>query len=469
MEIEDDQNIVLKRALKDLRKRIKKYKASDSDFQQLNEYTQKYKEHLEDLIEEQTKEFFDSKKLLLNNKNKYQKLFESSPESIAILDNDGRIIDCNENTSKIIGMEKNKIIGKSFSKLGLINKKDFEKYIKIISTLSKDEELKPIEINVLNYNDEEMWFEVFPSPIIMDDEIIGIQIITRDITDRKNSERELKESEEQYRLLVENSSDIVWIMNMVLQTTYSSPAVERILGYTPDEMMTKSLFDILTPDSIKAAEDVLKKELKNERKKNCDPNRVGTLEIQMKHKNGSIVWVEANMRFLRNEKGNPIGILGISRDITNRKEVELKQKVSEEKYQKMIENMADVIVEIDMDGNFIFVGPQALNTFGFKPKELLGKKAVKFIHPDDQKMVINKLTKTISNNKNTLLKYRMLHKKGHFIPVSVNGKFVQENGNSRIIGVIRHSNHVSKCSHNKSNSIKTRTPRPRKKNRTIVS
>jgi PAS domain S-box-containing protein len=437
MEDEDNSNSVLKRALKDLRKRIKKYGSSDSEFLQPSEYVIKYKEHLEELIEEQSNELYNFKEILLKGNDKYQRVFEASPESIIILDTDGRIIDCNENTSKIIGLDKEKIIGKSFSKLGLIEKKDLKKYIKIFSALSEDNELKPLEINVISSNNQEQWFEVFPSPIAIDDKVVGIQIITRDITARKKSEEELKNSEKQYRLLVENNSDIVWIMNMVLQTTYSSPAVEQILGYTPDEIMKKSLFEILTPDSMETAEEVLKKELIKERKKNSNPNRSGTMEIQAKHKNGSIVWLEARMSFIRNAKGNPIGIIGTSRDITARKEIEFKHKESEIRYQTLIENITEVIVEIDLDGNLIFVSPQVFDTIGFEPDEIMGKNAFEFIHPDDYDLFTHTLRKMVSENKRISVEYKILHKKGHYVPVSTYGKLVEDNGKIRIIGVVR--------------------------------
>ena len=437
MEDEDKRKTMLKKAINDLRKRIKKYETTSDEFDQPGEYIIKYKEHLEDLVREQSKHHKLAKKIIRDSDDKYYKLFEVAPESIAILDIDGKIIDCNEQTLKLAGIDKKKIIGKSFSNLGIIEKKELDKYIKIFTSLSNGNELKPIEIPLKDTDGNDQWLEVFPSPIKNGKKVFGIQIITRDITSRKKSEEALKESERRYRLLIDNITDNVWIMNMILQTTYSSPAVEQILGYSPEEILTKSVADILTPESLKIAENALKEELKNERKKGVDPNRTRTLELQMKHKSGKIIWTELKMTFLRNSKGNPIGILGVTRDITKRKAIELKHEQSEKKYQRLIENIMDVVVELDMDGNFIFVSPQIYVTFGFTADEVLKRNAFEFIHPDDIEVVAIALLQALTENERISIEFRTLHKDGHYVPVSAYGKVIKDDGETKLIGVIR--------------------------------
>lgn len=437
MEDEDKRKSMLKKAIDDIRKRIRKYKTTSDEYDQPGEYILRYKEHLEELVREQSKHNKMAKEILRDDDDKYYKLFEVAPESIAILDTDGKIVDCNEKTLKLMGIDKKKIIGKSFSKLGIIEKKDLEKYIKIFTHLSNSNELKPIEIPIKGTDGKEQWLEVFPSPIKNGKKVYGIQIITRDITSRKKSEKALKESEEKYRLIIDNISDNVWITNMILQTTYSSPAVEQILGYSPKEIMNKSITDILTPESLEIAENVLKEVLKNEGKKGVDPNRTYTLELQVKHKSGTIIWTEMKMTFLRNSKGNPIGILGVTRDITKRKHVELKHIQSELKYQRLIENIMDVVVELDLDGNFIFVSPQIYETFGFTADEVLKRNAFEFIHPDDVEVVAMTLLQALTEKKRISVEFRTLHKDGHYVPVSAYGKVIKDDGETKLIGIIR--------------------------------
>jgi PAS domain S-box-containing protein len=402
MEDEDKRWSMLKKAINDLRKRLKKYETTTDEYDQPGEYILKYKEHLEDLIREQSKYHTQTKEIIRFSDDKYYKLFEVAPESIVILDIDGEIIDCNEQTLRLVGIDKKKIIGKSFSNLGIINKKELDKYIEIFTSLSNINELNPIEIPIKGADGNEQWLEVFPSPIKNGKKVYGIQIITRDITSRKKSEKALKESERKYKLIIDNISDNVWITNMILQTTYSSPAVKQILGYSPKEIKSKSITDILLPKSLIIVANALKEELKNEGKKGVDPNRTHILELQMKHKSGTIIWAELKMTFLRNSKGNPIGILGVTRDITKRKQVELKHKQSEIKYQRLIENIMGVVVELDSEGNFIFVSPQIYETFGFTSDEVIKKNAFEFIHPDDLEIVAMTLLQALTENKDIM-------------------------------------------------------------------
>ena len=141
-------------------------------------------------------------------------------------------------------------------------------------------------------------------------------------TERKAEDLALKESEERYRLLAENVSDVIWIRDMNLRFTYISPSVEKLTGYTVEEARNLPLEETYTPDSIEKAKRALAEEVSLEGKNGADPNRVHTLEIEGYCKDGSKKWTEASMRFLRDDSGHLVGILGVSRDITRRKQAE---------------------------------------------------------------------------------------------------------------------------------------------------
>jgi PAS domain S-box-containing protein len=139
--------------------------------------------------------------------------------------------------------------------------------------------------------------------------------------ERKN--RELRESEERYRLLAENVADVIWTMDIKsLRTTYVSSSVTGFRGYSVEEVMAQTLEEILTPSSLDLAMKTLEEEMAMEGVEQKDPFRTQTLELESKCKDGSTVWTEAKMTFLRGADGRPVEILGVSRDITRRKEVE---------------------------------------------------------------------------------------------------------------------------------------------------
>jgi PAS domain S-box-containing protein len=114
---------------------------------------------------------------------------------------------------------------------------------------------------------------------------------------------------------------------------YVSPSVLRVRGFTPDEAVKMSLEETLSPKSFEMALKVMAEELEREGKEGVDPNRSRTLELQQVCKDGSFVWAEATMTFIRNEEGRAVGVLGATRDINERKRAEEERRKLEERLQ----------------------------------------------------------------------------------------------------------------------------------------
>jgi len=153
-------------------------------------------------------------------------------------------------------------------------------------------------------------------------EYAGVQITGRDVTAHKEMEEALRQSEERYRLIAENTSDLIWIMDLSLRYTYMSPSITHMRGYTVDEIMGVTAAETMTPASLEVARKVLTEELAIERQADRDMSRSRKLELEMYCKDGSTIWTEMNMKFLRDADGNPIGIQGVTRDISERKKME---------------------------------------------------------------------------------------------------------------------------------------------------
>ncbi|MBN2891433.1 MAG: PAS domain S-box protein [Bacteroidales bacterium] len=197
-----------------------------------------------------------------------------------------------------------------------------------------------------------------------------------DVTERKKAEKCLLESEEKYRLLADNASDIIWIIDAEsLKFKYISPVVERIYGYKPDEVYDLQMDKIFDDKSYK----ILIKGLKIRFRKiyNGDEKyRIRTDELVSFHKNGEIIFVELVSKIVQN--GQKFELYGISRDITERKKAEFNLKESEEKFRTFVNNSVDGICIINENHKLSFVNKAFENLTGYSRKELLGLTFIDF-------------------------------------------------------------------------------------------
>ena len=137
-------------------------------------------------------------------------------------------------------------------------------------------------------------------------------------------ENALRDSEERFRLLAENVVDIIWVLDPNnLRFIYASPSTTAILGYSPDEIKELTLDQILTPESSELSNRYLAVELP---KSQSDPSRTSCAELQIYHKNGSTLWVETTARVLYVNLLSSYAIIGVTRDITERKSSEEERK-----------------------------------------------------------------------------------------------------------------------------------------------
>jgi PAS domain S-box-containing protein len=144
---------------------------------------------------------------------------------------------------------------------------------------------------------------------------------------RDTAEAALRDSEERYRLIAENTADTIAISDLQLEPIYISPAVSRLRGFTVEEAMAQSPHEVLTPESLRKVKDVLDEQMELEMSGKADASRTVLLELEEYCKDGSIKWVELAASFIRDKNLKITGILTVTRDISKRKlaEEELRQ------------------------------------------------------------------------------------------------------------------------------------------------
>ena len=260
-----------------------------------------------------------AEKALKEAEDLYRSLFEDSRDAIYITSGDGTFIEGNNSALRLFGYDR-----ESWKRLRLRDLFDetnvWKSWQKQIEKLGG---LKNYEAR-LRTRGGRFLDCLLTSSVRTDREgrRIGYHGIIRDITESKASERSLKESEARYRLLAENVTDVIWMMDLDLRFTYITPSVNNIIGYRPDQILGLSLDALLSESSYSDAMDLYTAELEVERQKDRNTDRSRTIEVVLMHRDGTVVWVEATLNFVRDASGHPVGILGVAHNITKRKRLE---------------------------------------------------------------------------------------------------------------------------------------------------
>lgn len=213
----------------------------------------------------------------------------------------------------------------------------------------------------------------------------GFRGIGRDVTERLQTQQSLRESEKRYRLLTENLTDVIWVLDMQLKHVYVSPSVENLRGFTPEEAMKQSMEEILTPDSHRKALDILTRELSLETGgQRHQRGWTQNLEVEMLRKDGSTIWTEVKISLLFDELNRPQEILGITRDISDRKKAEEALKKSEEYYRAIFEHTATANMILAEDMTVLSVNANFEKTMGYSKQEIENKMPwTKFVVDED--------------------------------------------------------------------------------------
>jgi PAS domain S-box-containing protein len=310
---------------------------------------------------------------LRNEEHLFRTLAEQSSDIIVLVSRKGIINYENPAIEKALGYKVEERIGSNL--FDLIHPDDLKLLTGKSLVLAKDKNASTLHAELRLRHRDGSWrtFEVTANNIVHDKLIEGGLVNLRDITERKRAQEALEKSEAQYRLLADHMKDQVWMMDLNLKTSYVSPSVEKLLGYTFEELKKLSLKKLLTAESFRKAMDFFSKEMSAALASASDYVLDRSLELQFCCKNGRTIWGESMFSFIRDEHGKPVSILGEGRNITERKQMEDALKKGEERYRSVFEN-AGLPMVIMEDSLLIFmVNDRFVEMSGYSKDEIEGK------------------------------------------------------------------------------------------------
>ncbi|MBA2534041.1 MAG: PAS domain S-box protein [Rubrobacter sp.] len=221
----------------------------------------------------------------------------------------------------------------------------------------------------------------------------------------------VRHSEERYRALTQNSSDLVTLMEATGIVRYQSPAIVRMLGYSPVELLGKNAFDYVHPDDLQRVETAYAESLQ-------DPSARPSAEYRFRHKNGSWRWLESVGTNLTDEPGVGSYVVN-SRDVTRRKEAEDRLREAEKKYRTLVEQMPAItyMQEVSHPSESVYVSPQVMDVVGYTPEECTSTPDlwVRILHPDDKERVLAEDARTNETGEPFIMEYRQFAKDGHVV------------------------------------------------------
>lgn len=337
----------------------------------------------------------------------FDMIFDQAPIGIAISHSrdpqrsDKNNIKINSAFEQITGRTKEELIDSGWSNITHPN--DLDEDIENFNKLQAGEiKSYSMEKRYVKPDGSAVWvYMVVTSLAPLAENKLNHMCLIQDITNQKAAMAALIDSEEKYRSITNNMSDVVWQMDLNLKTTYVSPSVEKLLGESIEEHMNRKMEEKFPAQTLHKTQSIFYEELEKEKDPQIIKNRSRTIEVEHYKADGSIIWLELNVSFIRDDNGNAIGFQGSSRDITQRKLAEIALTENERREAVLLSNLPGLAYRCNFDREWTmqFVSEGCYELTGYIPESLVNNRDLSFnnlIVPEYRKALWNKWEQILS-------------------------------------------------------------------------
>jgi len=370
-----------------------------------------------------------AKSALKESEAKFSAAFYSSGVALVIsrLD-DGLILEVNDCFLDIFGFTREEVVGKTSQQLNLYA--DITERQKIIKLTLNNQPVINREVKGLKKDKTTATVLLSTKPFYIKGQKHLLTTII-DITELKNTEKALFLRQKELENFISIAPDAVTIFDLNGKIIECNELSGKTFGYNREEILGTYVVNYVFEKDKKRMEIELQNALYDK--------QVHTTVLAGRHRSGIEICLEASVKAVFDQQGNPTAFIAIIRDITERKLTERKLKESEERYRFVAEHAHDLITVTDPIGLFDYVSPSIKNLTGFESAELVNKKSVlDFIHPEDQKIVIENCRNLLENNEALPTELRFLTKNDSYIWLEANiSKVKDANGSNKFITISR--------------------------------
>ncbi len=289
---------------------------------------------------------------------RYQSILDNGSIGFFVLNQANQIVEANQAWADMLGLSPSELKGLAIEEVNL-SLSPQELKTKIQAIRQNGETTFETRLTHRAGHEIDVWVTVKHQA--QTGELVGF---VRDLSEHKILLQRLQKSEQIYRLLADNVLDVLWILDLETQRfRYVSPSVQKLRGYTPEEVMEQKLEETLTPESHQTLLILLPEALENFKQNGSASH---TTRVEQPCKDGSTVWTEATTQFVINPDNGHLEVHGISRDISLHLENEKRLLASEERYRRLFEANQAVVLLIDpLTGEIVDCNPAAEQYYGY--------------------------------------------------------------------------------------------------------
>ncbi|MDG6223818.1 MAG: PAS domain S-box protein [Candidatus Bathyarchaeota archaeon] len=247
-------------------------------------------------------------------------LFNLLPDPAVIIDHRGNFLEITDAVTDATGLSREEFIGTNFVNLPIISKKSKARMITNLAKRMIGLTIEPYEIEINRKDGKKLFFELNASKIEYDGKA-GNLVLFRDLTDRYNLINSLAEQEERFSDIANNTGDWIWEVDQNGKFVYTNSCVEKIIGYTSEEIIGKRFIDFLLPNYRESSIAFLNEPIKKKES--------FVFEARCFHKSGQVVVLDTRAVSIFDESGTFVGYRGVIRDVTEKIEMQEKLVKSE--------------------------------------------------------------------------------------------------------------------------------------------
>ena len=365
---------------------------------------------------------------LRESEEKFRHLFETMQDVFYQADPEGRLTLLSPSGARLLEYAQvEELLGRKIDEAMYLNPEDRRKFMAAIRERGF---VKDYEVTLRKRDGTPVVVSTNSLPTFDDyGKFTGVEGTFFDITDRKRAEEALRQSEERYRLIMDNVQDIIFTHLPDGTVSFISSSI-RHLGYAPEETLGRDIFEFVHPEDRELAKHAFERTLET-----C---RGMDIEIRIRCKSGEYRWAaEHSDPVLRD--GRAVEVTCVLRDITTRKLAEEKLRLSNEKYELIINNTRDLIYSYGPDGIVSFIS-ESIRRVGYEIQEVVGHSLFDFMHPEDRQASRDMLAQAVEGTAFKALECRLRRKDGVYVwfeasseAILAGGRIVQVNGVARDI------------------------------------